>query len=230
MDETTTADEQPVKSSTDRVDAAARRASTDSAAALALLPGIAASVRHDAAAGLFDAWDLSTVVDENTGEPVMPEGIFHRVHALAGLDAEWPTGNAGLLHVYGYLFSLAETPYGLKRDRWLDAALATAYGERTLFHAEALGGDTLSVTPLARITDAARALLAERTVREEQIGSVRARIAIGRRAASGPYALAYAIDRGAGERLVTTFPISSPADTLAAIDAAPPRLRWNAVE
>lgn len=226
----TTPDEQPVKSSTERVDAAARRATEDPAAALALLPGIAASVRQDAADGLFDAWELSTAVDENTGEPVVPEAFFHHLHAVAGRDAAWPVGNAGLLHVYGYLFSLAETPYGLKRERWLDAELAAAYGERTLFHAEALSGAAPSVTPLARVTDAARTLLAEHTVREERIGPVRARIAIGRRTASGPFALAYAIDRGSGERLVTTFPIASPADTLAAIDSAPPRLRWNAVE
>lgn len=226
----TTPDEQPVKSSTARVDAAARRAMHDPAAALTLLPGVAASLRRDAANGLFDAWDLSTAIDENTGESVLPEAVFQHLHAAAGLDATWPTGNAGLLHVYGYLFSLAETPYGLKRERWLDAGLAAAYGEPTLFHAEALGGDAPSVTPLARITAAARALLAGHTVREERIGPVRARIAIGRRAASGPYALAYAIDRGSGERLVTTFPVTSPADTLAAIDAAPPRLRWNAAE
>lgn len=227
----TTPDEQPVKSSTDRVDAAARLASTDPASALALLPGIAASVRQDAANGLFDAWDLSTVVDENTGEPVVPEALFRHLHAVAGLDAEWPIGNAGLVHVYGYLFSLAETPYGLKRERWLDAALAAAYGERTLFHAEALEGEgSADATPLARVTDAARALLAEHTMREERIGPLRTRIAVGRRTASGPFALAYAIDRGSGERLVTTFPISSPADTLAAIDAEPPRPRWNAVE
>lgn len=226
----TTPDEQPVKSPTDLVDAAARRAADDPAAALALLPGIAASVRRDAADGLFDAWDLSTVVDENTGEAVLPEALFHHLHATAGLDAAWPVGNAGLVHVYGYLFSLAETPYGLKRERWLDAELAAAYGEGTLFHAEALRGRTVSVTPLARITAAARGLLAEHTVRVERIGPVRARIAVGRRAASGPAALAYAIDRGSGERLVTTFPVSSPADTLAAIDSAPPRLRWNAVE
>lgn len=226
----TTPDEQPVKSSTDRVDAAAHRAIEDPAAALALLPGIAASVRKDAADGLFDSWEHSTVVDENTGEPVVPEDLFHHLHAVAGRDATWPVGNAGLVHVYGYLFSLAETPYGLKRERWLDAGLAAAYGEPTLFHAEALNGDALSVTPLARITAAARALLAEHTVREERIGPVRARIAIGRRAASGPFALAYAIDRGSGERLVTTFPVSSPDQMLAAIDAGPPRLRWNAVE
>jgi hypothetical protein len=225
----TTPDEQPVKSSTARVDAAARRAMDDPAAALALLPGIAASVRRDAGSGLFDAWDLSTAVDENTGEPVVPEALFHHLHATAGLDAEWPIGNAGLVHVYGYLFSLAETPYGLKRERWLDAGLAAAYGERTLFHADALAGAP-ATTPLARITDAARALLAQHTVREERIGTVRTRIAIGRRAASGPFALAYAIDRGAGERLVTTFPIASPAETLATIDSDPPRLRWNAVD
>lgn len=226
----TTPDEQPVKSSTERVDAAARRATEDPVAALALLPGIAASIRQDAADGLFDAWELSTTVDENTGGPVIPEALFHHLHATAGLDATWPVGNAGLVHVYGYLFSLAETPYGLKRERWLDAELAAAYGERTLFHAEALSGRAVSVTPLARITDAARTLLAEHTVREERIGPMRARIAIGRHAASGPFALAYAIDRGQGERLVTTFPVSSPDQMLAAIDAEPPRLRWNAVE
>ena len=49
-----------------------------------------------------------------------------RAAAAAGLAAAFPVGNAGLLHVYGYWFSDEPTPYGFKRDRWVDGALAGA--------------------------------------------------------------------------------------------------------
>ena len=54
-------------------------------------------------------------------------------------------------------------------------------------------------------------------------------IAVGRAAASGPSALAYALINGGIQRLITTFPVASPAAVLDDVDAATPRLRWNAV-
>lgn len=215
-----------------RVDAAAGAAQTDPRRGLAILPGIAQAIERDRADARFDAWGSSTVVDENTGEPVLPRAVFRALHEAAGVDAFWPVGNAGLLHVYGYLFSLATTPYGLKRERWLDGALAGAYGLTQPFHAGALGerppsGD--APTPLERVTESARSLLRECTVRHEQVGATRADVAIGRRAASGPSALAYALERNGRQHLVTTFPVADAADLLAGIDAGPPRLRWNAV-
>jgi len=95
----------------------------------ATVPGwLAEQIEADAAAGRFSSWGRSTVIDENTGSPVISEALFAELHRIAGLDAGWPLGNAGLLHVYGYLLSPVNTPYGRKRDRWLGGGVARAFG------------------------------------------------------------------------------------------------------
>ena len=168
---------------------------------------LGAFIRADAAAGRFAGWGLSTVVDENTGGPVIDERLFGELHALAGLPSVWPVGNAGLLHVYGYLLSRVETPYGRKRDRWLDGGVARALGLPA--HAFApwfdAGG---SSTPLERIALAAAPIVnagagagvvfrADDSVPDAG-GTATGRIAVARTivvrdAASGATALVYAL-------------------------------------
>lgn len=229
MDAMTTPDEQQVKDGDElaRLDAAAQLAVGDPAAAFALLPWLGASISADAAAGRFDAWGLSTVIDENTGTAVVPASVFAALHDRAGITARFPVGNAGLLHVYGYLLSTTPTPYGLKRARWLDGHLAQAYGlTAEAFLPWALPtGETL----LARVTDAADGLLSRAPVRRQQLADAEAIIAIGRAAASGDAALAYALVGDGKRRLITTFPVASPTAVLDEVDATTPRLRWNAV-
>jgi len=228
MDGMTTPDEHQVKSRDERarLDAAAARAGSDPAAAIALLPWLGASIDADAAASRFGEWGLSTVIDENTGSAVVPASVFAALHARAGIDARFPIGNAGVLHVYGYLLSTTPTPYGLKRDRWLDGALARAYG----LAPDAFLPWTLPAagTLLARVTGAASALLSRAPARREQLGDTEAVIAVGRATASGPSALAYALTHGGERRLITTFPVAAADAVLAAVDEDGPRLRWNA--
>lgn len=115
-------------------------------------------IRRDAAAGRLAEWGRSTVIDENTGVPSFDEPLFAELHAAAGIDADFPVGNAGLLHVYGYWFSHVMTPYGLKRERWLDGKLAAALGMPTdAFHLHDRG----ATTPLERVMNATLPLLAE---------------------------------------------------------------------
>ena len=211
--------------------AAAERASADTPgaarAALDALPWLLDAIDDDRRSGLFERWGRSSAVDENTREPVLPRSLFDALHTRAGLTASWPVGNAGLLHGYGYLLPLAPTPYGLKRDRWLDGALAGAYG----LPADRFLPWTGATTLLARATEAATALLgagefgwyapvdgrATRTALGAEHGGVRA--------------LAYAVAPAAGAAplLVTTFPVAD-ADTLRRdLDEASARLRWNAV-
>jgi hypothetical protein len=111
-------------------------------------------IAQDAAAGRFDAWGLSTVIDENVQAAVISSVQFKELHAAAGLTAVWPIGNAGLLHVYGYLLSTQVTPYGLKGDRWRDGELAQLFGlapTAFLLESAAAAGTTV----LQRVTDAA---------------------------------------------------------------------------
>lgn len=198
------------------LDAASVRAQDDPAAVIDEIEWLGRAIDDDRAAGRFAAWGRSTVVDENTGEPVLGKRLFAELHARAGLDARWPVGNAGVLHVYGYLLSPVPTPYGLKRERYLDGGLACAYG----LDPDAFLPWTRTRTLLARVADAASALL--RTPVRVDAGAA---VALGRAGGDGPWALAYSRDG----RLVTTFPVASDEAVLAEWDAAPGRIRWNAV-
>ena len=114
------------------------------------------------------------------------------------------------------------TPYGFKRERWLDGALARAYG----LPADAFVPWASPRTTLERVTDAAASLLVRAEVRAAAVGDSAASLGLARHTSSGPFALAYAL----GGRLVTTFPVGSADEILAEWDADPSRPRWNAVE
>lgn len=192
-------------------------------------PWLGAAIDADAAARRFDGWARSTIVDEHVGGPVLPRGVFEALHERAGLPARWPVGNAGLLHVYGYLLSTVPTPFGLKRDRWLHGTLATACGLDT----DAFVPWATTTSPLQRVTAAADALLdtappirealdAEGDPAAQRFGLT----AIVETEAAA--ALAYAIEQGGHRLLVTMFPIADAAGIRAELAAGPPRPRWNA--
>ncbi|KJV03881.1 hypothetical protein VF34_00698 [Rhodococcus sp. PML026] len=73
-------------------------------------------------------WASSTVIDDNVQAPVFDERVFSWLHNGVAATFDFPIGHAGLMHVYGYLLSSVETPYGLKRERWLSHNLAQAFG------------------------------------------------------------------------------------------------------
>lgn len=202
----------------DALDAAALLAATDPAAAISSLPWLTASLAADRAAGRLAAWGRSSVIDENVGAAVLPRPLFDELHRRAGLEAAWPVGNAGVLHVYGYLLSTAPTPYGLKRERWLTDDLALACGRQAGAFLPWAGGPSL----LSRATAAASALLARPDALIEEAEGRTARIALGTPLPHGTAALAYAVDG----LIVTMFPVADPAAVRAGLGA--PRLRWNA--
>lgn len=204
---------------------AAHDTATDAATALDELDWLKTSIEDDRVADRFRCWGRSTVIDENVGAPVIGRSLFEELHARAGVDAAWPIGNAGVLHCYGYLLSLVQTPYGLKRERWLGADLPRAYrlpddafvpwaGERTL---------------LARAADAASALLQMPAASGTLVVDGReSHVALS--AATGPAALAYAVASAPDSKLllITTFPVADAAVVLQEF-AAEPGLHWNAM-
>lgn len=185
---------------------------------LAEHPWLGAAIDDDALAGRFELWGASTVIDEHTAAPVIPRAVFDALHERAGLAAQWPIGNAGLLHTYGYLLSSVPTPYGLKRERWLDGALARAYG----LPEDGFAPWARTTPLLARVTEAARGLLT-RPTRLAEVPGGEAVLALGD-AVEGSSALVYAVSG----RLITTFPVTSASVLLEEWDADPGRLRWNA--
>jgi hypothetical protein len=194
-------------------------------------------IAQDAAAGRFDDWGLSTVIDENVGVPVIPAARFEELHAVAGLPAVWPIGNAGLLHVYGYLLSTVVTPYGLKGDRWRDGELAQLFGlgpGAFLLESAAAAGTTV----LQRVTDAALPHLqhpahgrGDGVVIDDETPDGRTffRTTVSTVPGHSSAALVYGVSEGGRMRLITVFPLVDPTPaSLDALAAEPPRLRYNA--
>ena len=192
---------------------------------------LARQIGQDASARRFSQWGLSTVVDENTGTPVISPELFAELHRLAGLDATWPVGNAGLIHVYGYLLSTVSTPYGLKRDRWVNGDVARALGlEASVF--TPWFGPAPQGTPLHRLAVALSTILDApdhasdvEFVMHESSDRIVATTVLVRRPGSGYSALLYAVDG----KLLTAFPFEISASSIASLQAEPPRLRYNAV-
>ncbi len=203
---------------------AARDTPADAAAAVDMLEWLTTSIAEDRATARFDAWGRSSVIDENVGKPVIGRALFAHLHEIAGLDAGWPIGNAGVLHCYGYLLSRVTTPYGLKRERWLGAELARAYGLPDGAFVPWAGERTL----LARAADAASALLSAPAIsRTLRVDGRETRVALS--ATTGPGALAYSVANApeAAPVLVTTFPVADVSAIVTELESEP-RLRWNA--
>jgi hypothetical protein len=194
-------------------------------------------IAQDAAAGRFDAWGQSTVIDENVQVPVISAAQFEELHTAAGLAAVWPIGNAGLLHVYGYLLSTVVTPYGLKGDRWRDGELAQLFGLAPgafLLESAAAAGTTV----LQRVTDAALPHLAHPAhgrgdgliIDDETAdGTTFFRTTVSSVPGHPSAALVYGVSAGGRMRLITTFSLLDPTPaSLDALVAEPPRMRYNA--
>ncbi|MGK3950253.1 amino acid deaminase [Microbacterium sp. K2] len=213
----------------DDLTTAATRAQSDSAtaarAAVDSLPWLVASLEDDREHGRFDAWGRSTVIDENIGAPVISRALFDELHRRAGIAAQWPVGNAGLLHCYGYLLSRVETPYGLKRERWVTPALAEACALAPDAFLPWLEGATL----LHRAGAAASGILRSASLSSTAtVDGRHTRVGVTRE--QGPAALAYAVavTSETTPLLITMFPVADAGVVLTEF-ASTPRLRWNAV-
>ena len=197
------------------------------------LPWLVEQVRADADAGRFDEWGLSTVIEGGVAPPIIPQSLCDDLHTIAGLPAQWPVGNAGVLHVYGYLLSAVRTSAGPKRARWLNPPLARALG----LAADALTPWGAVPTVLAQVGAIARPILDSPADApgvqlwiDETTTSTVARTVVVRTQASVDAVLFYGVDAGEGMRLITVFPVTRFDDSwIAGRVSSPPRLRYNAV-
>ena len=219
---------------------------------------MADQIRADAAASRFARWGRSTVVDTHIGEPVLARELFDELHGLAGLVGDeasaagiaWPIGNAGLLHVYGYLLSTGDTPHGPKRDRWLGGGVARAFGlPGDAFAPWFVTPSATGSTPLERITAVAEPFAVDPADGDftvlwidetgsalgagaaSHVGAQLARTVVVRDEDSGAAALVYAVGTIDEPLLVTLFPLEDfDAEWLEHATVGPPRLRYNAVD
>ena len=207
------------------------------------------SARFEALHGL---WGLSANRDELADAQIVAPSIVRLIAELSGLDFDGAAFHAGYQHTYAYLFSVLETPYGLKRDRWIRSTLDDLFG----FSAPTIRIHPRKGTLLLNLTwllgslvfdrnseartalDTFRSTVPEQVARFHRRSPRRARII--ERPSRTPFEiitdiielktgdlLIYSLrDRDGGEhRLVTTFPISKAVknELLAAERFAPTR-------
>ena len=94
-----------------------------------LCPHVCRQIRSDREhAALFSFWGRSLNFDENVGRTIVDPATLGAIGELAGVPMRGRVVHAGLQHTYGYLFSLIQTPYGLKRDRWVSEDWEVGFG------------------------------------------------------------------------------------------------------
>lgn len=204
----------------DDLDRAAHALATGTPLTARTLDWLPGQLAADAAAGTFAQWGRSTLLDELTGGPILGAPVLHVLQRWGGLPEEFPATNAGLAHVYGYLLSVVETPYGLKRDRWLDGTLALRLGlPAEHFHPWHRPD---SRTLAQRVTEAALPLLA-RPPRDALL--VRDDEADLRTVVTAEGVLIY----GWPERLVTVFGVDTRPERMAELREQAGVARYNVV-
>lgn len=83
--------------------------------------------------GLFSFWGRCVNNDEHVKETIVHPAILEAIGKRAEMPMQGRIVHSGLQHTYGYLFSLIETPYGTKRDRWVSPTITQGFGlERSL--------------------------------------------------------------------------------------------------
>lgn len=177
-------------------------------------------------------WASSTVIDDNVQAPVFSERVFSWLHYGVSGAFDFPIGHAGLMHVYGYLLSSVETPYGLKRQRWLTDDLARALGLKPSFLFP-----TASTVPLMqRVSSAVLPLLTDPAADSRTVLAVdeivdcrrRMRTVYIRYPKTNSTALLYGSVSAGSIQIVTTFPVGQMTEQSAQDRlAAPTRYRYN---
>lgn len=90
-----------------------------------LFPKMVSSLETDAeASGQKALWGQSLNFDENAKKTIVPPAALDAVLRLAKAPCRMGiVVHAGFMHTYGYLLSNLETPFGYKRNRWLQGEI-----------------------------------------------------------------------------------------------------------
>lgn len=135
---------QQLQQAADAMLAAAERHRSVAAALKRSAPHVYRQITRDSRhPALLAAWGKSRNVDDNVGATIVPPAIVEAIGSTAGVPMRGVNVHAGLLHTYGYLFSSLQTPYGLKRDRWLSKTLEQGFGLDTQLLSDHPGAGTL---------------------------------------------------------------------------------------
>lgn len=97
---------------------------------------------------LLGFWGQSFNFDSGAKKKILDEKILEELQLKFGVKNDNHIVHAGITHTYGYLFSLLETPYGFKRQRWIDTSLNNAF----LLNKKSLSPETTEGSLLSNIT------------------------------------------------------------------------------
>lgn len=90
-------------------------------------------------------WGKSYNVDASNSKTIVNEDLLKGLHQKFNVYTTGTQAHAGIIHTYGYLFSLLDTPYGFKRKRWIDQSLNQAFSfENLSLSPDSLEGGLLS--------------------------------------------------------------------------------------
>lgn len=81
--------------------------------------------------GLLELWGKSLNFDEYAKTQILESPILRLIGELSGVPLRGRIVHAGLMHTYGYLFSTINTPFGKKRDRWVEPDLDHGFRWKT---------------------------------------------------------------------------------------------------
>ncbi len=73
-------------------------------------------------------WGHSVNVDELTGTEIVDPRLLLMLGQATDVPMNGPAYHAGVQHTYGYLLSAIKTPFGYKRDRWIQPTIEHGFG------------------------------------------------------------------------------------------------------
>ena len=73
-------------------------------------------------------WGRSVNTDEFANQDIVAPDILSLLGEIIGVPMRPPGFHAGIQHTYGYLLSRIATPYGFKRDRWIQSTIEGGFG------------------------------------------------------------------------------------------------------
>lgn len=97
-----------------------------------LAPSILTQLKSDqATTGLLQLWGASRNADESKlTVPIVKPAILKTISdelKMNAIDPQFKVGHAGLIHTYGYLFSVLQTSYGYKRARYVEGNIERGF-------------------------------------------------------------------------------------------------------
>jgi hypothetical protein len=93
-------------------------------------------------------WGESLNFDANAKKKIVNDRIISDLQNIFNIKNDNMIVHAGIIHVYGYLFSTIDTPYGYKRKRWIAPTLNRGFGLKS----KALSPETTEGAMFSNVT------------------------------------------------------------------------------